>query len=238
MLIRLDKYLCSCGLGTRTEVKKIIKSKRIKVNDKIIDINDYKVDETMSITLDNKLVEYNKYTYIMLNKPAGYLSATKDYNRDTIMDLFEDKYKNIGLFPVGRLDKDTVGLVILTNDGDFAHNTLSPKKHVKKTYIAHIEGTLPVDAVEIFNKGVILKDFTCKSADLIIKDIKDDYTIVKVTIHEGKYHQIKRMFFSLGCNVIYLKRISFGTIELDNNLKEGEYRLLNESEMEFVKTVR
>ena len=238
MLMRLDKYLCSCGTGTRTEVKKIIKSKRVKVNDKIIDKSDFKVDETMTVTLDNKVIEYNQYTYIMLNKPSGYLSATRDNNKDTVIDLLEEKYHKIGLFPAGRLDRDTVGLVILTNDGDFAHNTLSPKKHVPKTYIAHIEGTLPADACEIFNKGVILKDFTCESADLIIEETHNNYTVVRVTIHEGKYHQIKRMFLSLGCKVIYLKRISFGEIELDNNLKEGEYRLLNPEEMKFVKAVR
>lgn len=238
MSMRLDKYLCSCGLGTRSELKKIIKSKRVQVDGKITDAPDFKVNENSSVTLDGKEVEYNKYTYIMLNKPAGYLSATKDNNRKTIMELFEDKYRNIGLFPVGRLDKDTVGLLILTNDGDFAHNTLSPKKHVKKTYIAHIEGTLPENAVEIFNKGVILKDFTCESSDLIIEGTENGNTVVKVTIHEGKYHQIKKMFLSLNCKVVYLKRISFGKIKLDNNLKEGEYRPLSEKEMNFVKAVR
>lgn len=238
MLMRLDKYLCSCGTGTRTKVKKIIKSKRVKVNDEIIDASDFKVDENMTVTLDNKVIEYNQFTYIMLNKPSGYLSATKDISKDTVLDILEEKYRRIGLFPVGRLDRDTVGLVILTNDGDFAHNTLSPKKHVSKTYIAHVEGTLPSNACEIFNKGVILKDFTCESADLIIEETHKDYTVVKITIHEGKYHQIKRMFLSLGCKVIYLKRISFGAIKLDNNLKEGEYRLLNSEEMEFVKAVR
>ncbi len=238
MSMRLDKYLCSCGLGTRSEVKKIIRSKRIKVNDITVDTSDCKVDENSNVTLDGKTLEYNKYTYIMLNKPSGCLSATKDDHKTTVTDLLDKKYQNIGLFPVGRLDRDTVGLVILSNDGDFAHNTLSPKKHISKTYIAHIEGTLPDNAIEIFNKGVILKDFTCKSADLIIEEVLKDYTKVRVTIQEGKYHQIKRMFFALGCKVIYLKRISFGNINLDNSLKEGEYRLLNDSEMEFVKTVR
>lgn len=238
MAMRLDKYLCSCGLGTRSEVKKIIRSKRVMVNNITIESSDHKVDEYSTVTLDNKIVEYNKYTYIMLNKPAGYLSATKDNNRDTIMELFEEKYQKIGLFPVGRLDKDTVGLVIMTNDGDFAHNTLSPKKHVYKTYIADIEGTLPDNAKEIFNKGVILKDFTCESAELIIEETHDNYTRVRVTIHEGKYHQIKRMFLALNCKVVYLKRIGFGKITLDDSLKEGEYRLLNEKEMEFVRAVR
>ena len=236
--MRLDKFLCSCGLGTRTEVKKIIKSKRVKVDDVIIDKSEFKVDENSNVFLDNKPLTYNQYTYIMLNKPAGCLSATKDNHKQTVIDLLKDKYKNIGLFPVGRLDKDTVGLVLLTNDGDFAHNTLSPKKHVSKTYIAHISGNLPPDAKQIFNKGVTLKDFTCKSAELIIKEVHQNYTVVQVTIVEGKYHQIKRMFLSLGCKVEYLKRISFGDITLDLNLKEGEYRLLNEKELSFVKTVR
>ncbi len=233
-MMRLDKYLCSCGTGTRTEVKKIIKSKRVIVDGAVITESDFKVNEASKITLDGKAVEYNQYTYIMLNKPSGFLSATKDSRRSTIMELLDKKYHNIGLFPVGRLDKDTVGLVILTNDGDFAHNTLSPKKHVKKTYIAHIEGTLPANAAEIFNKGVTLKDFTCEPSGLIIERTLNNLTVVKVTIHEGKYHQIKRMFLSLGCKVVYLKRITFGAIELDSKLKEGEYRLLNSREMEFV----
>lgn len=238
MLMRLDKYLCSCGLGTRTEIKKIIRAKKVSVNGEIVAVSDYKVNENDNVELNGKKVEYNQYTYIMLNKPAGVLSATRDNNKTTVIDLLDEKYRNIGLFPVGRLDRDTVGLVLLTNDGDFAHNTLSPKKHVYKTYIAHIEGALPSDAVTIFNKGVILKDFTCESAELIIEEICDTYTKVKVTIHEGKYHQIKRMFLSLNCKVIYLKRISFGNITLDKVLKEGEYRLLNNEELEFVKAVR
>lgn len=238
MLMRLDKYLCSCGLGTRTEIKKIIRQKGVKVNGEIVSTSDFKVNKNDEVIFKGQKVEYNQYTYIMLNKPAGVLSATRDNHKTTVIDLLDEKYQNIGLFPVGRLDRDTVGLVILSNDGDFAHNTLSPKKHIYKTYIAHIEGALPSDAVEIFNKGVILKDFTCESADLIIEEVCDTYTRVKVTIHEGKYHQIKRMFLSLNCKVIYLKRISFGNIILDENLKEGEYRLLNESEMEYIKTVR
>lgn len=238
MKMRLDKYLSSCGIGTRTEVKKIIRSNRISVDGNIIPLCDYKVDDTMSVLLDGKPVKYSEFIYIMLNKPQGYLSATKDQRHKTILDLLDEKYAKMGLFPVGRLDKDTTGLVILTNDGDFAHNTLSPKKHVSKTYIAEISGTLPENATEIFNKGVTLKDFTCESADLIIEETFNDHTLVTVTIHEGKYHQIKRMFQAVGCKVIYLKRVTFGNIKLDSNLKEGEYRLLNDSEMEFVSSVK
>lgn len=238
MSMRLDKYLCSCGLGTRSEVKKIIKSKRVQVEGVCVTACEHKVEADSNITLDGKKMDYNQYTYIMLNKPKGYISASRDDNKATVTDLLPVKYRNIGLFPVGRLDRDTVGLVILTNDGDFAHNTLSPKKHISKTYIAHIEGQLPEDAKESFKKGIELKDFTCKSAKLTVICSVGELTKCSVTISEGKYHQVKRMFFALGCNVVELQRISFGKIKLDDKLKEGEYRLLNDEELEFVNSVK
>ena len=237
MLMRLDKYLCSCGLGTRTEIKKVIRQKSVKVNGEIVSTSDFKVNENDQVTFKGQKVEYNQYTYIMLNKPAGVLSATRDNHKTTVIDLLDEKYQNIGLFPVGRLDRDTVGLVVLSNDGDFAHNTLSPKKHIYKTYIAHIEGALPSNAVEIFNKGVTLKDFTCESADLIIEEVCDTYTRVKVTIHEGKYHQIKRMFGCFGAKVLELHRITMGNLNLPADISEGCCREITEQEMKLLKEV-
>lgn len=138
MLMRLDKYLCSCGLGTRTEIKKVIRQKSVKVNGEIVSTSDFKVNENDQVTFKGQKVEYNQYTYIMLNKPAGVLSATRDNHKTTVIDLLDEKYRNIGLFPVGRLDRDTVGLVVLSNDGDFAHNTLAPKmQYLQNIYCSH-----------------------------------------------------------------------------------------------------
>lgn len=231
-MIRLDKYLADSGAGTRSEVKKIIKSGQITVNGTIIKDSSVKVDPIKDIIkFKNNIVNYNRFTYIMLNKPQGVISATEDKNDKTVIDILPDKYKNKGLFPIGRLDKDTLGLLLLSNDGEFAHNTLSPKKHIQKTYYAEFEGSLPDNASELFNRGINLKDFVCKSAELNI--LSESSAIIKIS--EGKYHQVKRMFRSLGCNITYLKRTAFGEIKLDDSLKEGEFRELNESEMNYIK---
>ncbi len=238
MSIRLDKYLCGCGAGTRTEVKKLIKNKRVSVNGAIATKADAKISEDDAVRLDGALLEYSRFTYIMLNKPDGYISATRDDNKKTVMELLEDKYRNIGLFPAGRLDKDTRGLVILTNDGDFAHRTLSPSKHVAKTYFALVSGDVDEKTAEIFNKGVTFKGFTYKSAKLIIEGKQNGLTAVRITVYEGRYHQIKLMFEAVGCRVEYLKRLSFGEIELDGGLEEGDYRLLNEKELEYIGRIK
>lgn len=168
----------------------------------------------------------------MLNKPAGIVSATEDSKDKTVVDILPEKYRNKNIFPVGRLDKDTVGLLLLTNDGEFAHNTLSPKKHFDKTYIVTFEGTLPDNAKKLFEEGINLKDFKCKPARLYISG----ENTAKVIISEGKYHQVKRMFSALGCNVTRLKRTAFGNIALDSSLKEGEFRQLNQAEMDYIKS--
>ncbi len=231
-MIRLDKYLSDSGKGTRSEVKKIIKSGLITVNNTVIKDSSVKIDPLNDIIkFKNNIVNYSKYIYIMLNKPRGVISATEDKSCKTVIDILPDKYKNKGLFPIGRLDKDTLGLLLLSNDGEFAHNTLSPKKHIQKTYYAEFEGSLPDDAVNQFSKGIELKDFVCKGAELNI--LSESSAIVKIS--EGKYHQVKRMFKALGCNITYLKRTAFGEIELDNSLKEGECRKLNENEMKYIK---
>lgn len=230
-MIRLDKFLADCNVGTRSEVKKLIKSGFISVNGSIVNDIGFKTDEKCDIIKFNgKIVQYQKYIYIMLNKPSGVISATEDDTDKTVIDLLPQKYKNADIFPVGRLDKDTVGLLLLCNDGAFAHNTLSPKKHIDKTYIVGFDGVLPDNAEALFNEGIQLKDFKCKSAKLKILSPSR----AEVVISEGKYHQVKRMFKALGCEVTYLERTAFGEISLDKNLKRGEFRELNEEEMKYI----
>lgn len=230
-MLRLDKYLADSGIGTRNEVKKYIKTGLITVNNVVVKDNSFKVNTDCDIIYyKGNIVNYRKYIYIMLNKPSGVVSATEDKNDTTVVDILPEIYKNVDVFPVGRLDKDTLGLLLLTNDGEFAHNTLSPKKHFDKTYIVEFAGTLPDNAVEIFKQGIQLKDFKCKSAELIVLSENK----AKVIISEGKYHQVKRMFKSIGCEVTKLKRTAFGKITLDTNLKLGECRELNTKEMEYI----
>ncbi len=231
-MVRLDKFLADNGIGTRSEVKKIIKSGQITVNGIAAKDNSIKIDiDKDIIKYKINIVNYRKYIYLMLNKPSGVISATEDKNCKTVIDILPENYRSRGLFPIGRLDKDTLGLLLLSNDGEFAHNTLSPKKHIDKTYYAEFDGILPDNAQELFEKGIELKDFICKPARLnIISE-----SSAEVVITEGKYHQIKRMFASLGCKITYLKRTAFGEIRLDSALKEGEFRELNKEEMEFIK---
>ena len=233
--MRLDKFLKENGICSRSEAKKILKEGLVFVNGEIVKAGDHKIDENKDeITCNGNVLKYEKFVYIMLNKPAGYLSATEDYNQKTVLDLIpEYKYKH--LFPFGRLDKDSVGLLILSNDGVLAHDLLSPKKHVDKKYYLKIQGKLTIEDVEKFKNGITLEDgYVCKSAKLEIL-ISDEISECYASISEGKFHQLKRMFKSVGKEVIYLKRISFGTINLDENLKEGEYRLLTELEINHLK---
>ena len=228
--LRADKFLADLGIGTRSQVKNIIKNKKVAVNGQIITSANVKINtEKDVVTVNGKEINYKKYTYIMMNKPDGVISSTEDKQK-TVIELLPMELQNLDLFPVGRLDKDTVGLLILTNDGIFAHNTLSPKKHIDKKYYAKISGTLPENAVEIFKNGVTIGDYKCKSADLRIIDSNS----IEVVIHEGKFHQVKRMFEAIDCKVEFLKRVSFGEINLDENLKQGEYRELNKAEMEYI----
>lgn len=236
-LLRIDKMLCDMQIGTRSEVKNYIKKKLVTVNGAVVIKPDFKVNtETDKVSYNNKLIEYASLEYYMLNKPDGVLSATNDKKNMTVIDLISDK-KRKDLFPVGRLDKDTVGLLIITNDGELAHNLLSPKKHVPKTYYAISESPLSDDAVERFAEGIELSDdnFKCKPAKLDIICNDDKKTEVYLTITEGKFHQVKRMIHEVGGNVVYLKRVSMGDIILDENLKEGEYRPLTEEEINILR---
>ncbi|MBQ6553589.1 MAG: rRNA pseudouridine synthase [Firmicutes bacterium] len=234
--MRLDKFICSCTAYTRSQAKKLIHSKRVSLAGCVVTDEGFKVDEDCpDITLDGVSLKAEKYIYIMLNKPAGVISATEDARHKTVIDLLGGEYSNKGLFPVGRLDIDTEGLLILTDNGDFAHNTLSPKKHVEKTYIARVGGyTYTEESKQRFADGILLDDgYKCLPAKTELISACAEYAEIKITISEGKFHQIKKMFAAEGGKVEYLKRISFGEITLDENLKSGEYRLFDPDEKEY-----
>ena len=237
-MMRLDKYLAEMGIGTRQEVKKKIRQGNISVNGTVVKAADTKIDENQDeIMANGQPVSYVSYEYYMLNKPAGVISATEDRKDTTVLDLIKDK-KRKDLFPVGRLDKDTEGLLLITNDGDLAHRLLAPKKHVDKVYYAKIRGKVTEEDVKQFEKGLNIgtedKPEMTRPASLEILTSADESQI-RLTIHEGKFHQVKRMFLAVGKEVTYLKRERMGTLCLDENLKPGEYRPLTKGEMEHVR---
>lgn len=225
--MRLDKFLKDTGFGSRKEVKVLIKQKRVSVNDTLISNEGLSINEEKDIIkVDNNIVKYVKYVYIMLNKPKGVVSATVDNVHTTVIDLIKD-YKYLELFPVGRLDIDTEGLLLITNDGVLAHNLLSPKKHVDKTYLLHTDNELTDKDLQVLEQGVYLDNELTLPAK--IKKVNGfEYLL---TIHEGKFHQVKRMVECVGKKVIYLKRITFGSLVLDESLSLGEYRFLTEEEI-------
>lgn len=225
--IRLDKYLADMGVGTRTEVKNLIKKGRVCVNETVIKDPGYKVNDEDNIKCDGANVSYKVYEYYMLNKPSGYITATEDRREKTVMDLIVSNRHD--LFPVGRLDKDTEGLLLITNDGEMAHNLLSPKKHVAKTYYVELENDIELHYEEAFEKGIILKDGTLTKPG---KLEKIDNKSVYLTIYEGKFHQVKRMFEAIDNKVLYLKRMTMGTLKLDDRLELGGYRELTTEEIE------
>lgn len=231
--MRLDRFLANSGYGTRKEVKKFIKQKRISVND-AFDVKDNQSIDPINdvICFDGEKIEYQEYYYFLLNKPKGYLSATEDYYQQTVLDLFPE-YRHIDLFPVGRLDKDTTGLLIITNDGILAHDLISPKKHVDKVYIATLDKELDIKIKKEFENGIILDDELTLPATL--EKIGDN--VAKVTIHQGKYHQVKRMFEYFGYKVVELDRIKFAFLTYDG-LEIGEYRELSDEEVEKLKSLK
>jgi 16S rRNA pseudouridine516 synthase len=232
--IRLDKYLADMGIGSRSEVKQYIKKGRIAVNGRMAKTVE-SVDRNDSVSFDGKLVDYIKTEYYMLNKPAGTVSAVSDAKEKTVLDCIQEK-KRKDLFPVGRLDKDTEGLLLITNDGGLAHSLLSPKKHVKKVYYALIEGRVTKKERELFHKGLDIgeKELTLPAKLEIIK--AGEKSEIELEIYEGKFHQVKRMFQAVGMKVIYLKRLEMGSLVLDPLLKAGEYRKLTEDEIASLKT--
>lgn len=234
-MIRLDKYLADMGIGTRQEVKKYIRQGRIAVDGETVKKPELKVDEGgQRVTFDGEEVGYVAYEYYMLHKPSGVVSATEDARDKTVLDLIGSK-KRKDLFPVGRLDKDTEGLLLITNDGELAHRLLSPKKHVDKCYYAKVAGKVGTEDVEAFAEGVNIgtneKEEWTRPAKLeILKS--GDLSEVRLTIQEGKFHQVKRMFQAVGKEVVYLKRERMGTLALGDTLKCGQYRPLTEEEIQ------
>jgi len=233
--MRLDKFLVACAVGSRTEVKNFLKSGRVTVNGKKEKSAKLQIDEeTDEICFDGQKLDYEEFVYYMMNKPQGVISATEDPKHKTVLDLLDDYARAKEVFPVGRLDIDTHGLLLLTNDGKLAHALLSPKRHVDKTYLAQVKGIMTDTDVETFAKGIPLKDFTCQPAklELVSIDTEKDQSLVRVTIAEGKFHQVKRMVAYCGKEVVDLQRLTMGTLTLDENLKRGEWRRLTKEELE------
>ena len=237
--MRLDKFLAECNHGTRREVKVLLKSKRVTVNGVTENSGKRQINEFSDVVcLDEKKLTYQSLVYYMLNKPKDVITATEDSVQKTVLDLIDKKDRIKGLFPVGRLDKDTTGLVLLTNDGALAHNLLAPKKHVEKVYEAKIEGIVTEAEVELFSKPIELKNGeVTKPSRLVVRKVDEDAGIseIEITISEGKYHQIKRMFASTGMHVLELKRLKMGSLELDDRLDPGKYRALTQTEIEELK---
>lgn len=226
--IRIDKILADSGLASRTEARVMISGGRVTVDGAISSLSTKADPEMSSILLDGRPVEYQSHYYFMLNKPAGVISATEDRSERTVLELFEPRLRRVGLFPVGRLDKDTTGLLLMTNDGGFAHNVISPSKHVAKKYRVTVDGVLSEREVERFASGILLADGTkCLPGTLCL--LGND--VAEATIYEGKYHQLKRMFSALDKPVTSLIRISIGALELDAELPEGAYRQLTNLEI-------
>ena len=233
---RLDKFLTEMTDLTRTQAKEAARKGRITVNGTVVRKTDGKISpETDTVTLDGREIRYTRFEYYMLNKPQGVVSATEDGRYPTAVELITGRQRK-DLFPAGRLDLDTEGLLLITNDGDLAHRLLSPKKHVDKVYYLHFQGMLPSDAEQTFQDGIILEDGTkARPADLTILSSDKNGGKARLTIREGKYHQVKRMLEACGCRVTYLKRLSMGSLSLDEQLKPGEYRPLTELEIKQLK---
>ena len=249
---RIDKILSNLGYGTRKDLKKIVKNGMVQVNGITIKDSAMKVDpEKDKIVINGEEIFYREFIYLMMNKPAGVISATCLYgpskyffiisatfdNKDeTVIDLLEVEHQVFEPFPVGRLDKDTVGLLLLTNDGDLNHRLISPKWKVDKVYFAKIDQKVTEEDIEKFKHGITLDDgYRCKEAILEIQKASEEGSEIVLTIQEGKFHQVKRMFEAVGKKVTYLKRIEFGTLPLDEDLEEGEYRELTEEEIAILK---
>lgn len=234
--MRMDKFLANMGFGTRKEVKQLVKSKAVTLNDETVKDSGKQFDPKVDVVrVYGDEVAYKPFLYLMLNKPAGVISATEDYKDNTVIDLLDEDVKHYDLHPVGRLDKDTVGLLLLTNDGDLTHQLLSPKKKVPKKYYARIEGQVTEEDVAAFAQGVTLEDgYETKPGQLTILESAPT-SLIELVITEGKFHQVKRMFEAVGKQVVYLKRLEMGSLILDETLREGKYRELTEEELQQLK---
>lgn len=235
---RLDKVLSNLGYGTRKDLKKIVRNGIVEVNGVTVKDSGMQVDpEKDKILVNGEEIFYRKYIYLMMNKPDGVVSATHDNRDQTVIDLLEVEHQVFEPFPVGRLDKDTVGLLLLTNDGELNHRLISPKWKVDKVYYAKIDKEVTEKDVKAFKAGITLDDgYLCKEANLVILNSSQDGSEIELTIQEGKFHQVKRMFEAVGKEVTYLKRVEFGTLPLDEELEEGEYRELTEEEIAILKS--
>lgn len=233
--MRIDKMLANLGFGSRKEVKKMLRNGMVTVNDELVKDGKQHINpEKDIVTLNGEVVEYKEFIYLLMNKPPGVISATEDAVDETVIDLLDLEDVIFKPFPVGRLDKDTEGLLLLTNDGQLAHRLLSPKRNVPKTYFAVIEGEVTASDVLKFQEGVILDDgYQTKPGKLVILKA-GQLSDIELTITEGKFHQVKRMFQAVGKRVIYLKRISMGPLTLDEDLALGEYRELTEEEVNLL----
>lgn len=237
-MLRIDKYLADCGIGTRSEVKKYIKAKQITVNGEVVLKPEQKIDENKDVVcFKGQPISYEKYVYYLLHKPAGCVTAKQDNVHKTVMEYFPEEIRVKDIAPVGRLDLDTEGLLLFTNDGPLTHHLLSPAHHIPKTYYAILDKEVPETAVELFHNGVdIGDDKLTLPAELVILPVKvngngDDVYSAELTIQEGRFHQVKRMFEAVGCTVTYLKRLSMGSLVL-GDLAIGEYRKLTDEEVQ------
>ena len=227
-MLRLDRWLVTLGVGSRSEMQKLIRKGGVKVNGAMVKDPGQQVDEnTAELTVNGTPVDGRLIRHVMLHKPAGLLTAARDKKQPTVMDLLPDVYNAIGCMPVGRLDKDTTGLLFLTTDGELNHRLLSPGRHVDKTYLAEVDGPLDASHVAAFAEGLHLSDFDAQPARLEIIEPQTG----RVTVHEGKFHQIKRMFTAVGREVTKLHRETFGSLTLDPNLPEGQWRELTDEEL-------
>ena len=227
--MRLDKYISNCGAATRSEVKKLVKNGAVTVNGIAAKKADMKIDEnTDTVELFGEKLKYREFVYLMLNKPAGYISATEDRHYPVVVDLVPEEYAHFNVFPVGRLDIDTEGLLLLTNDGHFDHEMTSPKKNIYKRYFARLDAPAQEEDIDAFKQGMEFKDFRAKSALL---EITSNPCEVYIEIAEGKFHQVKRMCERVGKAVTYLKRVKIGDLMLDETLMSGEIRELSEDEL-------
>lgn len=226
---RLDKRLSATGMWSRKEARELIRTGRVAVDGAVVRRPEARIGDEAPIQVDGALLEGGGPVYLMLHKPDGLVSATEDAREKTVLSLLPERYQRLGLFPAGRLDKDTEGLLLLTNDGPLAHRLLAPKSHVDKTYYVEVDGVLDADDAAAVEAGVVLADgYTCRPGRL---ERLDGGTGAYITLHEGKYHQIKRMMAARGKPVTYLKRVAFGPLTLDENLPKGGWRALTEEEI-------
>lgn len=234
--MRLDKYLVHVGYGTRSTVQKLIKSKKVQVDDVVVQKPETSIDPDQAVVkVGGRIMDYQEFYYFILHKPAGYITATEDKKLPTVVDLLEEEDRNKDVAPVGRLDKDTEGLLVLTNDGKTTHELLSPKKHVDKVYYARVAGKVVPEDCETFAAGMTLEDGTVFAPGKLEIITSGETSEIYVTIKEGKFHQVKRMVQAIGKEVVYLKRIKMGNFSLPEDLAIGEYRQLTKEELKQLK---